>query len=313
MLLLATKIHPLAPPPRLVQRPHLVQRLNEGLQSGCQLTLVSAPAGFGKTTCVCEWVSSLKLPVSWFSLDPSDDDPARFTAYLLAAFQQTDVAIGRGIASLGEGVFQTGHLPPLETVVPVLLNDIQGMGRRCFLVLDDFQVIKESSILKAIEILLANQPENLYLVLITREDPQVPLARLRANHRLAEIRAEDLRFTKSEADRFLIEIMGLSLSEGDISLLSERTEGWVVGLQLAGLSMRGRVDPSEFITRLSGSHRYILSYLTEEVLSRQPEYIQTFLLQTSVLDRLNGELCDAVTGRADSAALLEQLLAANLF
>jgi LuxR family transcriptional regulator, maltose regulon positive regulatory protein len=307
--LLATKLHRPAPPPRLVQRSHLMQRLDEGLQSGCQITLISAPAGFGKSTCASEWLNSLDLPVSWLSLDASDDDPARFLAYLVAALQKTDEGIGREI----EAGLQSGQLSPAEPLIAALLGDIEKMGRKCFLVLDDFQVIKDSTILNMVGVLLAHLPGNLYLVLITREDPQLPLARLRANNNLTEIRAADLRFRQSETGRFLNAMTGLTLSEGDIATLEQRTEGWVVGLQLAGLSMRGRENPSDFIARLSGNHRYILSYLTEEVLSRQPEEIQDFLLQTSILDRLSGDLCDAVTGRADSAALLERLLAANLF
>ncbi|HMN59825.1 MAG TPA: LuxR C-terminal-related transcriptional regulator, partial [Anaerolinea sp.] len=246
------------------------------------------------------------------SLDPSDDDPARFFAYFQAALQTGGETSGEGIGSPGEGMRPILPFPPVETWLLPLLNDIQNRGYPNLLVLDDFQVIKDDEILMAIGLLIANQPGNLHLVLITREDPPLPLARLRANNRLTEVRADDLRFTRGETEDFLLS-MGLSLSVSDLTALADRTEGWVVGLQLAGLSMRGRADISDFITRLSGSHRYILSYLTEEVLNRQPDDIQTFLLHTSILNRLNGELCDAVTGRSDSAALLERLFSANLF
>ena len=308
--LLATKLHCPSIPPKRVQRPHLIRRLNEGLESGRQMTLVSAPAGFGKTTCISEWVNALdRWPVAWLSLDPSDDDPGRFFTYLVAALQKVNENLGREI----EGVLRAGQLPPSEIIITTLINDILELQGRFLLVLDDFQVIQDRFILQVLEQLVTNLPPPLHLVLITREDPPLPLARLRANNQMTEIRAGDLRFTSREADRFLNEVMGLCLSQADITVLEDRTEGWIVGLHLAGLSVRDRADPSGFIATLSGSHRFILSYLTEEVLSRQPEEIQHFLLQTSILDRLSGDLCNAVTGRTDSHSLLEQLLNANLF
>jgi len=283
--------------------------LNEGLEFGRQITLVSAPAGFGKTTCISEWVNTLDCPVTWLSLDPADDDPGRFFAYLVAALQKVDDNLGREI----EGVLRSGQLPPSEAISTSLSNDILQLEGRFLLVLDDFQVIQDRFILQVLQKLVSNLPQPLHLVLLTREDPPLPLARLRANNQMTEIRVGDLRFTSSEADRFLNEVMGLSLSQADIAVLDDKTEGWIVGLQLAGLSVRDRADPSSFIATLSGSHRFILSYLTEEVLSRQPEEIQSFLLQTSVLDRLSGDLCNAVTGRTDGHSLLEQLFNANLF
>ncbi len=307
--LLATKLHRPSIPLRRVHRPHLSQRLNEGLEFGRQITLVSAPAGFGKTTCISEWVHALDCPVTWLSLDPADDDPGRFFTYLVAALQKVDDSLGRDI----EGVLRSGQLPPSEAISTTLSNDILELEGRFLLVLDDFQVIQDRFILQVLQKLVANLPQPLHLVLLTREDPPLPLARLRANNQLTEIRAGDLRFTSPEADRFLNEVMGLSLSQADIAVLEDKTEGWIVGLQLAGLSVRDRADPSSFIAALSGSHRFILSYLTEEVLSRQPEEIQSFLLQTSILDRLSGDLCNAVTGRTDGRFLLEQLLNANLF
>ena len=307
--LLATKLHRPSIPPKRVRRPHLIQRLNKGLAFDRQVTLVSAPAGFGKTTCIGEWVNALDCPVTWLSLDAADDDPARFFAYLVAALQKVDDNLGREI----EGVLRSGQLPPVEAISTTLINDILELGGRFLLVLDDFQVIQDRFILQVLEKLVGNLPQPLHLVLLTREDPSLPLARLRANNRLTEIRAGDLRFTGPEADRFLNEVMGLSLSPADIAVLKDKTEGWIVGLQLAGLSVRDRADPSRFIAALSGSHRFILSYLTEQVLNRQPEEIRRFLLQTSILNRLNGDLCDAVTGRSDGRALLERLFNANLF
>ena len=307
--LLATKLRRPATSPKRVQRPHLIQRLNDGLESGRQVTLVSAPAGFGKTTCISEWVSASDLPSAWLSLDAADDDPGRFFTYLIAALEQVDANVGREI----EGVLRAGQLPPGEIISTTLLNDLLECEDRCLLILDDFQVIQDHLILEVLEQLVTNLPPALHLVLLTREDPSLPLARLRANNQLTEIRAADLRFSNREANQFLNELLGLSLSRSDIAALEGRTEGWIVGLQLAGLSMQGRTDSSKFIANLSGSHRFILSYLTEEVLSRQPEEIQHFLLQTSILDRLNGDLCNAVTGRTDGHSLLQQLFNANLF
>jgi LuxR family maltose regulon positive regulatory protein len=325
--LLATKLHRPPVPPKRVQRPHLIQRLNEGLEFDRQITLVSAPAGFGKTTCISEWVNTLDCPVTWLSLDPADDDPGRFFIYLVAALQKVDPNLGQEIA----GVLRSGRLSPGEIISTALVNDVLELEGRFLLVLDDFQVIQDRFILQVMQRLVTNLPQPLHLVLLTREDPPLPLARLRANNQLTEIRAGDLRFTGRDAERFLNEVMDLSLSPVDVAVLDDKTEGWIAGLQLAAialrsskaprssrtpqssLSVRGRAGPSSFIATLSGSHRFILSYLTEQVLSRQPEEIQDFLLQTAILDRLNGDLCNAVTERSDGHALLERLLNANLF
>ncbi|MGE5222584.1 MAG: LuxR C-terminal-related transcriptional regulator [Omnitrophica WOR_2 bacterium] len=306
--ILLTKLRQPPTPSRHVERTRIIQYLNDGLSAGRRLTLVSAPAGFGKTTCVSEWVNCLHRPVSWLLLDRADDDPARFFTYLIAALQKVDRNAGCEI----EAVLHAGQLPPLSVIATSLINDITEM-RQFLLVLDDLQVIQDRGILEVLESLLANQPEQMHLVLITREDPLLPLSRLRANNQMTELRAGDLRFSDQDANLFLNEVMGLSLSEADVALLENRTEGWAAGLQLAGLSMRGQADLSGFITRFSGSHRYILNYLTEEVLSRQSEDIQLFLLQTAILERLCGDLCDALTGRMDSRDLLEKLFNANLF
>lgn len=308
--LLTTKLHRPLTPSKRVQRPTIIQKLDDGLVAGRQLTLVSAPAGFGKTSCISQWVETLNLwQVAWLSLDSSDDDPGRFFAYFVAALQAIDENIGKDI----QGLLNTGQVPALDTVSATIINDIRVSSGRFLLVLDDFHTIQDRSIIQFMERLVINPPPALHLVLLTREDPALPLARLRANNLLTEIRASDLRFTGQEAALFLNELMGLCLTPADIAILEDRTEGWIVGLQLAGLSIRDRAHPSNFIANLSGSHRYILGYLTEEVLSRQSEEIQDFLLQTSILERLSGELCNAVTGRTDASALLEQLLNANLF
>ena len=314
--LLATKFYRPAPPSRQVRRPQLVRRLNAGLAAGHQFTLVSAPAGFGKTTCVGEWVNSLTIPAAWLSLDPADDEPVRFFAYFVAALQKVDETIGREMADALSHT--TGQPPPIEFLLTTLVNDL-SQASPFVLVLDDWHVIHETIILKALEQLVANQPANMHLVLVAREDPPLPLARLRANNRMTELRAGDLRFTHDEVDRFLNERMELGLAEAEIAALENRTEGWVVGLQLAALALqaspsaRNHAGRSAFISQLTGSHRYILSYLTEQVLDQQTNEIARFLLQTSILDKLSGDLCDAVTGRTDSAVLLERLFAANLF
>ena len=314
--LLVTKLHRPSIPTKWVQRQYLIQKLNDGLENNHRVTLVSAPAGFGKTTCVCEWVNGLvHWPVAWLSLDPADDDPGRFLTYLIAALQKVDPTLGKEI----EGVIRSGQLPPSEIVSTVLINDVSNLEGRLMLILDDFHVIQDHLIYQIMEQVLANFPAPLHMVLITREDPPLPLTRLRASSLLTEVRAGDLRFTAQDAEQFLNDLMGLSLSQSDIVRLEEKTEGWIVGLQLAAIAMQSSPhiqdseDSSDFITRLSGSHRFILSYLTEQVLNQQPGDIRRFLLQTSILDKLNGDLCAAVTGRSDSHALLEEFFNANLF
>lgn len=309
-ILIATKLHQPVSRTNIVQRPHLIQRLNAGLSAGHQVLLVSAPAGFGKTTCVGEWVNTLDgWPVTWLSADTEDDDPGRFFSYLIAALQKVDADLGQEI----ESVLRSGQLPPGEIISTTLINDILELEDRFVLVLEDFHVIQDHFILKVLENLVTNLPPQLHLVFVTREDPPLPLAQLRANNKLTEIRAKELRFSSPDIERFLVDIMDLSLSDADIKILEEKTEGWIVGLQLASLSIRDRDNPSGFITTLTGSHRHILSYLTEEVLNRQPKDIQQFLLQTSILDKLNGDLCNAITERSDGSALLEQIFNANLF
>jgi LuxR family maltose regulon positive regulatory protein len=309
MRVLATKLHRPSLPSKRVHRPRLIKRLNDGLAAGRQISLISAPAGFGKTTCATDWLSNLNLPVAWLSLDSADNDPARFIAHLVATLQQLDERLGQDLHS----ALQLGQLPPAEDISTTLINDILDLEKRYVLVLDDLQVLQDTSILETLTQFLANQPDNLHLVLLTREDPSLPLARLRANNQITELRAADLRFTSSEVEDFLTEVMRLTLSPTDLAVLQEKTEGWIAGLQLAGLSIQDHADPSGFIKTLSGTHRHILSYLTQEVLRRQPEDIQQFLLETSILERLNGDLCNAVTARTDSHLVLERLLASNLF
>jgi LuxR family maltose regulon positive regulatory protein len=283
--------------------------LNEGLSTNRKLTLVSAPAGFGKTTLVVAWLKQIDLPAAWLSLDEADNDLPRFLAYLAAAFQQVDEEIGAPVLS----ALQSPQLPAVEKVLTGLLNEIATRTDPFILVLDDYHLLTETAVLQVMGFLLDHQPAQLHVVLTTREDPDLPLARLRARDQLNEIRARDLRFTQAEAELFLRGVMGLALSEQDVAVLEGRTEGWAVGLQLAGLSMQKQADLKSFIADFSGSNRHILDYLTDEVIQQQPESIRTFLLQTAILDRLSGPLCDALTGRIDSDRLLAQLEAANLF
>jgi LuxR family maltose regulon positive regulatory protein len=292
-----------------VPRPRLVQLLNDGLYAKHRLTLISAPAGFGKSTLVVDWIKQIDLPAAWLSLDESDNDLPRFLAYLAAAFQQVDEQIGASLRS----ALQSPQLPPIEKILTGLLNEITNRTDPLILVLEDYHLLTEPAILGVMEFLLDHQPYQLHLVLTTREDPDLPLARLRARDQLNEIRARDLRFTREEADIFLRDVMGLALSEQDMAALEGRTEGWAVGLQLAGLSMQKQADLKSFIADFSGSHRHILDYLTDEVLQQQPQDIRAFLLQTALLDRLSGPLCDALTRRIDSNKVLAHLEAANLF
>lgn len=311
--LLQTKLY--IPPIRaeLVSRPRLLERLNEGLSPTQgfrrKLTLVSAPAGFGKTTLVSEWIASGDRSAAWLSLDEGDNDPARFLVYFIAALQTLVPNLGKEVLA----ALQSPQPPPDESLLTALLNEIVTVQDNFVLVLDDYHVIDTPAIDEALTFLLEYLPPQLHLVIATREDPPLALARLQANNELIEIRAGDLRFAKDDAEHFLNEVMGLSLSQADIAVLEDKTEGWIVGLQLAGLSILDRPDPSSFIAALSGSHRFILNYLTEEVLNQQPKEIQQFLQQTSILDKLNADLCNAVTRRADSRFVLERLLNANLF
>ncbi len=318
---LSLKTHRPAPPIARVTRPTILQRLTVGLESGCPMTLVSAPAGFGKTTCLAEWLASVPHPIAWISLDENDQDPGRFFSVLGDTLQLTGKAAGpEYFANIGQivRILRSGQIPPVQAISAALISDILAFPQRFLLVLDDFHLIQDRFILEVFENLLSNlfqtsATQPLHLVLSGREDPPIPLARLRASNRLTEIRAEDLRFSSAEAGQLLNEIIGLNLSSQDISTLQDRTEGWPAGLQLAGLSLRGHANPTAFVRSLSGSQRFILNYLTEEVLNRQSEEMKQFLLETAILDRLCGDLCNAVTLRQDSQLLLEQMVSSNLF
>jgi LuxR family maltose regulon positive regulatory protein len=307
--ILATKLY--VPPPRskLVPRARLSERLDESLN--CKLTLVSASAGSGKTTLVSEWVAGVGRPVAWLSLDEGDSDPARFLAYLIAALRTIAPGIGEGALAL----LQTPQPPPLESTLTALLNDIAAIPAGFILVLDDYHVLDAGPVDVAVGFLVEHMPPQMHLVIATREDPALPLARLRARGQLAELRVDDLRFTLAEAGGFLNQVMNLSLSSEEVAAFEARTEGWIAGLQLAAISVQGREDAAGFIRSFTGSHRFVLDYLVEEVLSRQSEAVQAFLLRTSVLDRMCGPLCDAVMAgtAASGQETLEYLERANLF
>lgn len=306
--LLATKLH--IPPvrPDVVRRPRLAERLKEGLQR--KLTLVSAPAGFGKTTLTS--ILKFEIPhlkLAWLSLDDDDNDSVRFWMYVIAALQTP--ATGAGVEALA--LLQSPQPPLIKTVISSLLNDLALLDQDMALVLDDYHAIKAPAIHNALTFLLDHLPSRLHIVVATRVDPPLPLARLRARDQLVEIRVADLRFTPEEAAAFLNRVIGPGLTPGDVAALEARTEGWIAGLQLAALSMRGRQDVSGFVAAFTGSHRFILDYLVEEVLRLQPQETQDFMVRTSILDRLCGPLCDAVTGCAGGQAALEKLEQANLF
>lgn len=305
--LLSTKFHIPKTDAGTVSRPRLIDKLSRGI--GHRLTVVSAPAGFGKTTLLSEWVGNSGHPTIWLSLDANENDPTQFWLYFIGALQRLESHLGAAAVDM----LQTVPPPPLQAVLTTLINEISDKLPEFLIVLDDYHLITSRPIHDALTFLLDHVPPNMHLVIAGRADPQLPISRLRANSQLTELRADDLRFTKEETEALFHKLMVTGLPEEDISVLVARTEGWIVGLQMAALSMKGRQDSSKFVATFSGSNRYILDYLTDEVLTRQENKMQSFLLQTSILERLNGSLCDVVTGRSDGQQMLEQLEEANLF
>lgn len=308
--LLATKLYLPPARPSLVARPRLTTRLSEGLAR--RLTLVAAPAGFGKTTLFSEWLDTptgRDYPVAWVALDEGDNDPTRFWTYVFAAL----AALDTGAEEIGAEVLQTVLPVAPETVASALINAVTAATSDFALALDDYHVIENPAIHQALRFLLDHLPPRLHLVLLSRSDPPLALARLRARGQLSELRAADLRFTAEEVAAFLNQVMGLDLTEADVAALEARTEGWIASLQMVALSLQGHQDRAEFIAAFSGSHRYVMDYLLEEVLQRQPAPVQDFLLQTAILERLSGPLCDALTGRTSGQEILEQLEGSNAF
>jgi LuxR family maltose regulon positive regulatory protein len=319
--LLKTKLY--IPPirPELVPRPRLIERLNEGLLR--KLTLVSAPAGFGKTTLVNAWLRSTNRPFTWIPLDEGDNDLSRFLNYLVAALRQVDDGIGPAVQHL----LETPQLPPVEPLLAELINDVATRSSPFVLVLDDYHTITEPGVHKAVRFLLERQPPQMHLVIVSRQDPPLPLSRLRGRSQVTEIRQSDLRFTLEEATTFLNQSVGLNLEPSEVAALDARTEGWIAGLQMAAFALQSRIADGgmdsvpRFIDSFSGRHHFILDYLTDEVLTHQPEPIYKFLLRTCILERMCGSLCNAITEQAardvsaltSSQQILEHLQRTNLF
>jgi ATP/maltotriose-dependent transcriptional regulator MalT len=311
--LLSTKLQVPVVRPDLVARPRLVGRLSEGLRFARRLTLVSAPPGFGKSTLIHDWIAGIDRLVAWLSVDEGDNDPGRFLRYLIAALSQADARIGRTLLQPAPAV------PPQELLIS-LINDLAAAGSGLLLVMDDYHAIRNFAVHELVGFLLEHQPPGFHLVIGTREDPPLPLARLRARDQITEIREHALRFTVEEGGAFFNRTMGLDLSLEAIATLLSRTEGWITGLQLAGVALRQSVGgprrqkaDAEFVAAFAGDDRYVVDYLMAEVLESEPAPVRDFLHQTSILERLSVPLCDDLTGRNDSLEVLEHLEAANLF
>jgi LuxR family maltose regulon positive regulatory protein len=298
-----------------VSRPRLLERLQAGLDKQRKMTLISAPAGYGKTTLAAEWIFAIQsdrrtgMRVAWLSLDEGDNDPARFLSYLVSALRSVDGTLGQSALSL----LEMPQLPPLSAIMDEMINDLAGLDYQMILFLDDYHIITNPDLQEALEYFLEHQPPAFHLTLTTREDPPFPLARMRAGRQITEIRAQDLRFTSEEALQFFGQSMNLDLDLETVNTLEAQTEGWAVGLQLAALAMQDLANQQEFLAGFTGSHRYIIDYLLDEVLKRQPREISEFLSRTAALKRFNAELCQAITGNAHSTKILADLERSNLF
>lgn len=312
--MLHVKLHIPTPRADMVPRPRLVGLLDKGLRLGGRLSLIAAPPGFGKTTLAAEWLSSdgtacASRKKAWISLDEGDNDPARFFACLVAALEECSAEMGQATRSL----LGSPQMPSVESLAATLITDIFAIPDPFILVLDDCQSLHNAPIHCALAMLLDRQPSVMHIAVVTRVDPPLPLPRLRVRGQLTEIRTEDLRFTREEAEALISRVSGRPPEPGNLTVLEARTEGWAAGLQLAALSMRNTDDIAAFVDAFGGSNRHILDYLAEEVLSKQTEETRRFLLQTAILDRLCAPLCDAVTGNGDGAEMLRRLETANLF
>jgi LuxR family maltose regulon positive regulatory protein len=305
--LISTKLYIPPPRPDLVPRPRLIERLEVGTRG--KLTLVSAPAGYGKSTLVSEWVARSKVPVAWLSLDASDNDIARFFSYLIAALQGINPGIGVELQS----ILEVGTDPPIENLLTALVNDIANSAPRFVLVLDDYHLIDEIKVHQALDFLFDHLPPGKHMVIISRTLPPMPLGRLRVQRELSEIREVDLRFSFDETISFLNDMMGLTLDPEEVQKLQSRTEGWIAGLHLAALTLQDRPDKGDLIAAFSGSHRHLIEYLVHEVMNRQPEEVSTFLLYTSLLEKFNASLCNALTQEPNGREMLNHLERANLF
>lgn len=301
MLLLNTKLN--LPPVRAshVNRIELTRKLDK--ISDYKIALIVAPAGYGKTALVSEWIAQTSMRVVWFSIDAGDNDPVRFWDYVIAAIRTVH-------PDAGEQTLTLLHDPqalPIETILSTLINELSAFPDLLTLVLDDYHVIDSTSIHEGLAFLIEHMPPQMRLIMATRTDPPLPLARMRVRSQLLELRSADLRFSPPQIATFFTDVMGLKLTTDEVEVLDKRVEGWIAGLQLAGLALQGKHDTAEFIASFAGDHRYVLDYLGDEILDRQPDAIQQFLLQTSILERLNAELCDTVTGTTGSRSVLDFL------
>lgn len=305
--LLRTKLNVPKPPSRLLRRPHLHDRLQSGLE--VPLTLVAAPAGFGKTMAIASWARDLDRPVAWVSLDASDADPVQFWTYVLSALEELQPGTGADALMM----LQTPQPPPLRAILATLVNSVDALDGEVILVLDDYHHITSAVIHESLAFVLEHPPVRLHIYLSSRSEPPLPLARLRARDQVIEVRAEELRFRPDEISAFLSAIPALNLASEDVAKLAERTEGWIAGLQLAALALPAHADPARFIASFGGSHRHVLSFLSQEVLGAQSPDVQSFLVQTSILSRMCASLCVAVTGQQRAEAILDYLRDAGLF
>lgn len=297
-------------PAQFCPPPHLINKLNTSRQG--KFTLISAPAGFGKTTLISGWLQPDDEPVAWLSLDNGDNDTARFLTYVIASLRQIAPHIGEAT----QAVLQSPQAPqplPLEAIITVLINEVTDLSDQFILVLDDYHVITAQPIHDILTFLLENLPPQMHFVITSRVDPPLPLPQLRVRGEMSEIRSADLRFSSKETAEYLNEQMGLALSTSEIEALTERTEGWVASLQLAALSLQGHTDKSAFVASFSGTNRYLVDYLIDEVLAQLPAEIQQFRRQTSPLERFCAEICDAVLQATNSQVILQRLERANLF
>ncbi len=308
--LLRTKLTIPQAPPQLLSRQRLIERFSEGLQR--RLTLVSAPAGFGKTVLIIECQKALRTPFTWFSIEEDDNDPTRFWSYFIAALQRLD----RNLGYVAQQMLQSPEAAPIRTILTVLINEIVAERNKPYpyiVVLDDYQVIHNSVIHNDMSFLVEHMPLQLHIVISTRSDPPLTLPRWRIRSHLSELRSEDLRFNQEETATFLNNIMGIRLNTEDVKKLDKRTEGWIAGIQMAAISLRHSKNPSAFIKTFSGSHQYIMDYLMEEVFNSLSSDIQSFLLKTSIIENLNASLCGTIVGISESAKILRYLEQSNLF
>ena len=305
--LLRTKLFVPSSQSTWIQRPRLIKRMDEGFAR--KLTLISAPAGFGKTTLLANWIHQKKIAAAWLSVDENDNDPIQFLTYAIAGLQTLEVGIGKAALTM----LRSPQPPPIESILINLINDVIRIPTDMALVFDDYHLVDAKPIHDMIVFLLDHLPEQMHMIIATRADPNFPLARILSQNQMTELRAVDLSFTTDEISIFFDTCIKYRLSNDDITLLGSRTEGWIAGLQLAALSLSGCKEPSRFLQAFKGDNRYIADYLTEEVLSRQPEHLKNFMLQTCLLERLSGPLCDAVTQQQNSQQVLNTLEKANLF